>query len=345
MVHHASRASPELLTSRRWPGCQVTARVSSACLPGGADGVLEQHRDGHRADASRHRRDVRRDTTDALEVDVTDDAVSFGTRRIVNAVDPDVDHDRAFPNHVAGQHLGLAYRGDDDVRALRVEGEILCTAVTHGDRAVSAFPRLDQQCRHRFPDDVAAADDDDFLAARVDAVAHQQLLDTGRRARRKAVLLADEELADVHGMKAVDVLVWRDAPDDGVAVHVLRQGALDENAVDGGIGIQLVDERLEFRLRRRSRKANGLALHPRFDGRLFLRLHIALAGRIFANNHDGESRRYAFRLEFRSLFRDVGPHGLCHRNPIDQRCFNLWPLASGLWPGVSAQSPPPSFLG
>src|SRR5688500_20308774 len=111
---------------------------------------------------------MRRDTTDALEVDVTDDTVSLGTRRIVNAVDPDIDHDGAFTDHVAGQHFRFAYRGDDDVSALRMEGEVLRAAVTHRDRAVTALPRLDQQRRHRFPYAVAAPGDHDFLAAGVD---------------------------------------------------------------------------------------------------------------------------------------------------------------------------------
>src|SRR5687767_8304955 len=112
----------------------------SSALPCRAHRVLEQHRDRHRAYTTWHRCDVGSDATRALEMHVTDEAVSLGRPGIVDTIDADVDDDRAGANHVARQHFRFAYRGDDDVRALRMEREVLGAAMTHRNGAITALP-------------------------------------------------------------------------------------------------------------------------------------------------------------------------------------------------------------
>ena len=84
---------------------------------GGAQGVDQQARDRHRADAARHRRDRAGDLQRLGEGDVADQAgLAVGGR---HAVDADVDHRRARLDPVAAHHFRLADGGIDEVGAAR----------------------------------------------------------------------------------------------------------------------------------------------------------------------------------------------------------------------------------
>ena len=74
-----------------------------------------------------------------------------------DAVDADVDHDRAGLDPVALDHLGTADGGDDDVgAAARRPARSRGLRVGDGHGAALA----EQELRHRLADDVRAADDD-----------------------------------------------------------------------------------------------------------------------------------------------------------------------------------------
>ena len=75
--------------SSEWEVITRAAYIATADVRDAApQRIGEQHRDRHRADPARHRRDRRGDLTDRIEVDVADEAV-------VGAVRADVDHGRA----------------------------------------------------------------------------------------------------------------------------------------------------------------------------------------------------------------------------------------------------------
>jgi hypothetical protein len=57
------------------------------------------------------------------------------------------------------------------------------------------------------------------------------------------------DFAEVEGVETVDVLVGRDAAEHRHLVDVFRQGRLDENAVDRGVGVELVDQGEKLGLR------------------------------------------------------------------------------------------------
>ena len=75
-------------------------------------------------------------------------------------------------------------------------------------------------------------------------------MDAGGRARLEERILAEQELAHVDRMKAVDVLAVIDGAENLVLLEVAWQRRLDENAVDLGVAIEAVDQREQFRLRR-----------------------------------------------------------------------------------------------
>ena len=130
------------------PAPAATARRDGARL-GSGDGVLQQHRDGHRADAARHRGDERGALAGALELDVADQ-LAVGA-----AVGADVDDHRAGLDPVAADQLRLADRGDQHVGAADLGGQVARARVADGHRRVA----LEQQERHRLADQVAAPDD------------------------------------------------------------------------------------------------------------------------------------------------------------------------------------------
>src|SRR5690606_1970403 len=105
------------------------------------------HRDGHRSDAARHRRDVAGDLGGGEEVDVAADPAT-------DLVDADVDHDGALPDHVRVDQSGLADGDDQDVRPARVRGEIPGADMADGHRGEV----VEQQDRDRLADDLAVAD-------------------------------------------------------------------------------------------------------------------------------------------------------------------------------------------
>src|SRR5207237_9585496 len=59
-------------------------------------------------------------------------------------------------------------------------------------------------------------------------------------AGKKSVTLADEHFADVHGMKSIDVLRRMDAPHHGLGIDLIGQRSLHKNAVNPGVGVELI---------------------------------------------------------------------------------------------------------
>ena len=116
-----------------------------------------------------------------------------------------------------------------------------------------------------------------------------------RRTRQEAVL-ANHHTTDIDGRKAIHILVGGDGIDDGHLADVLRQGQLDENAVNRRIRIQGANQFQKFRLGRLGRKTNLTRQHPRLAASLLLRRHITDAGRIVADENHGETGCHAFRL-------------------------------------------------
>ncbi|KAF1858236.1 hypothetical protein Lal_00014736 [Lupinus albus] len=269
--------------------------------------ILQQHRDGHRPHATRHRRDVAGDFLDAVEVDVA------AQLALVVAVDAHVDDDGARLDHVAGQRVAAADGGHDDVRLAGVVAQVRRTAMADGDGGVL----LQEQQRHRLADRVAAADDDGVLAAQVDAGRLDQLHAAVRRARAEAFQAGHQFAGGQHGI-AVHVLAGRDGFDDFRRVDVLRQRHLDEDAVDGRIRVQRGDT-VEQRL---FREVGLVFFQHRVEAHVAARLdlvaHVDVAGGIVADDDHGQAGLVAGGGEGGGARGDVGAQLLGKFDSVDQ---------------------------
>ena len=159
-------------------------------------------------------------------------------------------------------------------------------AIVH--RAVLA----EQQLRHRFADDVGAAEHEGAqpLQRAQPVLQHRQA--AARRARRQR-LAAGRQPAGVDDVEAVDILVRVDGVEHGGLGDAVRQRQLHQDAMDGGIVVQAPHQR-EQRFPVRIRRQLVLeGVQPGLDGRPALVADIDLARRILADQHDGEAGRQA----------------------------------------------------
>lgn len=105
------------------------------------------------------------------------------------------------------------------------------------------FVRLllhEQRC-HWLADDITSADDEDVFIGDFDAAPFHEHLDAQRSAGEEAVGLADQHLADIKWMKAVDIFIWADIMDDGCGVDMGWERELDEDPIDVGILVEEID--------------------------------------------------------------------------------------------------------
>ncbi len=261
-------------------------------------------------------------------MDVTAQPRPLRLCRVRLGVHPHVDHDGTGLDHVTRDHFGAPDRGNEDVRTARVEREVPGAAVAHRDRGISAGPSLHQQRGHRLPHDVAASDDHRLGTTRLHPAPQEQLDHPGGGTRHEPVGVSDEELADVHRMEPVNILFWKNVPNDRVGIDVPGQWHLHEDAVHGRIGVEPFDHREQCILTGGGRQANGFALHARGLGGFLLGADIGGAGGIVAHEHNGEPGYHAPRRQCDH----VGCHFVADRFrdrfSIDQ---------------FSAQNPPPGF--
>jgi hypothetical protein len=146
--------------------------------------------------------------------------------------------------------------------------------------------------------------------------------------RREAILLTDEQLADVHRVEAIDVLVRPNAADDGIRVDVLRQRHLHQNSMHGRVGVQPVDAREQVFLRRRRGKPDRVARHPCLLARLALGADVDGTRRIITDKDDGEARRDPTLPQPGYLARDILAHAARDRDAVDALSGQSLPPAS-----------------
>ncbi len=211
------------------------------------------------------------------EVDVADELALGG------AVDADVDDQRPRLDPVAADEAGLADAGNDDVGLANEAGQVARRRMADGD-GTACHQQLE---RHRAADDVRLADDHRVLADEVLAGVAQQRHAAVRRAgaQRRAF---QHQAPDVVGVEAVDVLHRQDRLGHRFLVDVPGQRQLDQDAVDGGVGIEPRDQVEQLDLRRRRRQVVGERAHAHRLGRPPLVADVDLRRRVLAHQHDGE---------------------------------------------------------
>ena len=171
-----------------------------------------------------------------------------------DAVDADIDDGRAGLDPVALDHLRPADGGDEDVgRAAERGQDPSCANVAMVTVQLAASSRL----AIGLP---TMLERPTTTALRPDRSRPRIALDQEHRAGRRAghegrVDLAGAELADIDEVEAVDVLFRRDRLDDLAGIDVAGQRKLDQDAVDRGIGVELLDQREKIGLARCRRAA------------------------------------------------------------------------------------------
>lgn len=150
----------------------------------------------------------------------------------------------------------------------------------------------------------------------------------GRGAGNQAAFkVAGRNLAGIDDVQTVNVLLWRDRQDDRLGVQVLRQRELDENAMDGRVGIELGHQLLKRFLS----GVVGQTVLDRFEaallGHLALGIDIGMAGRIVADDDDCKAWLHAgFPLERTRSLGHRGDYRCCRLFTIDHHSHAHLPL-------------------
>ena len=94
---------------------------------------------------------------------------------------------------------------------------------------------------------------------------------------------------DAAGGQPVHVLGRVQPIDHRIGVEAVGERQLDEDPVDGGVGVQPVDHRVQLVLRGLRREAHRVDLEPGLGGGAVLVPHVDLARRILPDEDDGEA--------------------------------------------------------
>lgn len=140
---------------------------------------FHQHADGHRADSAGYGGDVSTFGSYLVEFHIAIEAESVFLRSVGDACRAHVDDRSSLFHHVGRDEIGLADSSYDNVRLTAFFLQVAAPAVAYGHRGVAILLLHHKLC-HRFAYDVAAAQDDTFLAARLDMVTPEQFQDAFR---------------------------------------------------------------------------------------------------------------------------------------------------------------------
>ena len=88
-------------------------------LSASPDRVRHQHRDRHRTDTAGNGSDRGRFFRYFGKGNITNEPVTTLHRRVIYAIDSDIDHDRAVPDMFRANKFRLADGGDEDVSRAR----------------------------------------------------------------------------------------------------------------------------------------------------------------------------------------------------------------------------------
>ena len=173
---------------------------------------------------------------------------------------------------------------------------------------------------HRATDDIGSANDHRIEAVGVDIVAFQQGHDTARSARTQA-RRALAQAANVVRMEAVDVFIRRDALENFDVIDPCRQGQLNQNTVDGLIGIQGVDKLQQLGFAGGFREIVRAGDEAHFFTCFALAADINLRGRVATDQHDGQPRgAFSGRNASLHFFRNLRAYLLRNRFTVNNFC-------------------------
>ncbi|MPM92222.1 hypothetical protein SDC9_139357 [bioreactor metagenome] len=178
---------------------------------------------------------------------------------------------------------------------------------------------VDQQHRHRLADDVGTADDHGFLASQINIALLEHLHDAVRGTRDETRCTLRQG-ANVLGMEAVDILLGGDGFEHFLFVEMLRQRQLDQDAVNGRIGIQFGDL-VEHHLLVDIAVIDDLfGMHADGQAAIDLVLHINLGGRVFADQNNHQTGLVPLGRQRLNAGLEALAQFVCQRLAVDNLC-------------------------
>jgi hypothetical protein len=169
--------------------------------------------------------------------------------------------------------------------------------VQHGDRRVATGSSHREKKRERPANCQAATNDGDVFSLNGYLVGRQEFDNASGRARKRSRCTHDQS-SQIRGMQTIDVLIGVNTYQHLFFIHATRQWKLHEDGVHVGICVEVINDGLDFLLRRGSWQmhvvrdnANLFALGE-FHGHVLLARHI-VANEQGAKTHDTSDGREA----------------------------------------------------
>ena len=133
------------------------------------------------------------------------------------------------------------------------------------------------------------------------AATAQEFVNAGGCAGNESRWVSQPEFADVFGVKAVHVFLWRNASVNHRFPNGRGQRRLHKDAVRLRIAVGVSQQFDEFGLRGDGRQNDGLGLDAESGRRFFLHSHVNLRGGVFAHPHKQQFGADAVLLETGNL--------------------------------------------
>lgn len=185
-----------------------------------------------------------------------------------------------------------------------------------GDGGVGIFCH-EEKC-HGFADDHAASEDYGFGTIGIDAGGGEESHRACGGAGDKACGIFECQFRDVLWMEAIDVFAGIDGADDFFFVDVLGRWALDEDAVDGGIVVEIAHDLHEFLLAGGGGEDNFLGENAEIAAGFDFGTDVDLGGWIFANEDNSEARLNALGGESENFLAAFGKNSGGYGFSVDE---------------------------
>jgi hypothetical protein len=157
-------------------------------------------------------------------------------------------------------------------------------------------------------------------ACRPDSFAQQ--IGTAERGAGHKAGQADGEAACVDDVEPVDILVRVDRGEHRIGVDLVRERQLDQDAVNGRIGVEAKHQFEQYGLLGVGRQAVFEGAHAGGGGLAGLVAHIDLACRIIADQNHGEAGVAAALDQGCDLDRQVGEQAGCDGAAVNAFCLD-----------------------
>ena len=155
-------------------------------------------------------------------------------------------------------------------------------------------------------------------------------LHAGRGRRRRKQKVAEQDVADVGRVHAVEVLYLCDGVEHRVLVDLARHRHQGQDAVHGRVGVEPGDQRQHVGLARAGRQGVVEVVEAHRGGVLLDLAAVELGAAVVADEDGRDARLDAARGELLDLGDDLGAHLLGDRLAVDDLRCHVFPVLLSL---------------